>query len=241
MLGTRSAGTTGELAGRTLILEAAGTAAESTLRTRGKAGTANRASLVAPIEDGTAALNSGASSVRPRRRSSRRRRWRRGLVDGTWACLRHDYLARSRYSWSRENAHYFGGRYLGLRRDVQSRTIGGCRGRDRSGGNRRGGCSGRFSHCRGRRLYGRLGCRGCLGRLCNSDSGGRWGFRFGCNNPGRRHNNGSRRDGRRRWFDYNSSGGRCNGNGRTRRGCSRQGSGRRTRRTGGRAGDDNSA
>jgi len=216
VLGARSAGTAGELAGRALILEAAGAAVESALRTGGEAGAAGGATLIAAIEDGPAALNSDSGSVGPRCRSGRRRRWRRGLVDGTRAGLRHNHFPGSRNYWRRGCADRLRGGFRGRRRDVQSSAVGGCRGRD---GNRRGFGNGdrrRFQcRCRGSG-YGWLGCWSCLDRLCYYDSSGRWGLRFGRGNFNWRRDDGSWWCHRCRWLNHDSGCWRCNGDGRTR-------------------------
>ena len=241
MLGARSTGTTGELAGRALILEAAGTAIESALRTGREAGTAGGATLVATIEDGPTALNSDTGSIRSGSRGSGRRWWWWGLVDGTRARLRHNHFPGSRYDWRRWGADGLRGRFCDLWRDVQSSAVGGCRcGDSRSNG------SGYWSRLKLRQgRGGGLGGHSCLGRFRDGGGSSCLDFGFGCDNFSWRRDDWRRGGGWRchrcRRLNHDSGGWRCNGNGGTRRGRARQWSGRRTGWTGWRTSDDNGA
>ncbi len=243
MLGTRSAGAAGELAGSALILEAAGAAAvESALRTGREAGAAGGATLVATIKDGPAALNAGACGVGPRCRSGRRRRWRRCLVDGTGARLRHNHFPGRRDNWSRGCADRLCGGFRSLGRDVQSSAVGGCRCCDsRSNGS---GCWSRFKLRQGR--GGGLGAHSCLGRFRDGGGSSCLDFGFRCDNFSWRRDD-WRRDGcgwcchRCRWLNHDSGYWRCNGNGGTRRGRARQRSGGCAGGSGRWTSDDNGA
>src|SRR5579859_2505662 len=103
MLGTRAAGTTGELAWGSLTLVAAA------LRTRSEA--AGPASGAAgPLEDGPAALNSGACGIHAGGgRGCGWRRWR-SLVDGTRPGLGHDDFANLRRRRLGNDRRFYGGR-----------------------------------------------------------------------------------------------------------------------------------
>ena len=237
MLGTRSAG---ELAGRTLILEAwisLELIRITALRARRKAGTAAWSTrtagttLSAAIKDRTAALDAG---VRTSRRSSGRRRWRRSLVDGARPGLRHDDLARLDDGSRRRNGDRFrrGSFRNGLGDNWRRRGSY----RLRAIARRMAGCNGNrsFRNGSGRRF----GDGDCRWRSCDFgrfNDGSNLDFRFSGNGLCGLRNNGSRRgrDGRRNNRGWSCGHGRLNHHGSRRRNGDCRTSSRRSRlRTG---------